>query len=92
MTGHKFHVPLADFKLTAADENNPLWLRIRGMLEAEVEVLRLKNDSDQNIAATTMLRGEIRLAKRMLALAVEAGPTSRLVDADEGADDAFPAS
>lgn len=91
MTGHKLHVPLNDFVLGQADEQNPLWLRIKGMLEAELEVLRLKNDSDQSIAATTILRGEIRLAKRMLALAVEAGPTSRHVDVDD-ADSAFPAS
>lgn len=92
MTGHKLHVPLSDFKLTAADLQNPLWLRIKGMLEAERDLLRIKNDSDQSIAATTILRGQIFLANRMLALAVEAGPTSRLVDVEHNADDAFPAS
>lgn len=69
---------LAGLVLTSADLDTQLWKRIATALEQERDEMRMKNDSSTlNVADTTLLRGEIRLAKRILARADEVGPESR---------------
>ena len=78
---------LENFVVSPEEANSRLWRRFMLHLAGQRELLREKNDSvSLPIADTTALRGEIRMVKRMLALAVEAGPSSRLVDGEEHPD------
>lgn len=62
--------------LTLADIRHPLWLRFMRSMQEELEYTRQQNDQHQDIAMTTLRRGRIELAKRILALADEVGPES----------------
>jgi hypothetical protein len=76
------------FPLTIAErQHDPRVQSLRRALEAELQALRIANDASEGIAETTLRRGEIRLAKRILAH-LEVGPESRPSDAD-GAELAF---
>lgn len=69
---------LSGLKLTREEVHGLLWRRIEAALREELTEMRAKNDSSLlNVADTTLLRGEIRLAKRILARADEVGPESR---------------
>lgn len=83
----------AEFKLTRTEAESALWrARLKPYLEAELATLREKNDSTGNdIKDTTLIRGEIRQLKRILALADEAGQEARQ-DEPQGPESAYPAS
>lgn len=77
------------FKLTREEARSPLWQKLAPFLVAEIKSMREANDSlTLSIADTTAKRGEIRFAKRILALADEAGPEARQSEAD-GPESAF---
>jgi hypothetical protein len=63
--------------LRPQDVRSELWQRLMAAIEDERTMMRAQNDSDMNIAETTLLRGQLRLASRILALADEVGPESR---------------
>jgi len=54
----------------------PAVRRIAALLAQELQEMREANDSPESIQDTTLRRGEIRLAKRILAR-LEVGPESR---------------
>lgn len=79
---------LSDLRLTREERDSKLWRKVAAHLAGELVLLRVQNDSvTLNIADTTAKRGEIRLVKRMLALADEAGPASRPSDGTVDTDD-----
>lgn len=78
---HANRPTLETFRISPEEAQSRLWMRFAQHLRGHLEHLREKNDSTAlGIAETTVMRGEIRLTKQMLALADEAGPASRLPD------------
>lgn len=73
---------LGDFYLSRAEAESPLWRRFHEHLGNELERLRRQNDSAEKIEPTTIRRGEIALAKRILALSPEVGPESSESEGD----------
>ncbi len=67
---------LSDFKLTVAERESAVWRRFHAHMDGQLGNLRQANDAG-DIAATTFRRGEIAMAKRILALSDEVGPESR---------------
>lgn len=62
--------------LNRSDERHPLVVAIVAALRQELEEMRQANDAPEGIQDTTLRRGEIRFAKRILAR-LEVGPESR---------------
>ena len=59
---------LADFRLSEADTNSGLWLRLKTHLTERLDLLRIRNDGDRSEIETAALRGEIRCLKQIIAL------------------------
>lgn len=57
--------------LTHDDRHSPAWGKLRRFLEAELESLRRHNDKARPEADTAWTRGEIAMAKKILALGVD---------------------
>jgi hypothetical protein len=72
------------FALTRAETESALWERLSAYLLADLTHLRERNDAVLDIRDTTLLRGEIRAVKRILALADEAGQESRQIESEDG--------
>lgn len=71
-------------ELTQLEADSQLWKRFHEWLAAErAELVERLCGCSLGIADTTVLRGEIRMADRILALADEAGPEARTTDPDE---------
>lgn len=68
---------LSDFRLTVAEARSPLWQRLEQCLSGELDYQRQQNDAMEDIAKTTLRRGQIAVVKRILALSDEVGPESR---------------
>jgi hypothetical protein len=79
-----------EFALTRAEVISPLWQRLSAYLTDELQSLRERNDNVQDIRDTTLLRGELRAVKRILALADEAGQESRQADEESFTELAIP--
>lgn len=62
--------------LNLDEKNHPLVKRLVAVLHVELTEMRQANDAPEPIQETTLRRGEIRLAKRILAR-LEVGPESR---------------
>ncbi len=62
--------------LTREELMYPAVRRIAALLAQELHEMRVANDNAESIQDTTLRRGEIRLAKRILAR-LEVGPESR---------------
>lgn len=75
--------------LSREEARSALWKKFALWIEGEIEQMREQNDSvSLGIAETTAKRGEIRFAKRILALADEAGQEARQSEA-QGPESAF---
>jgi hypothetical protein len=72
---------LSDFKLTVAEARSPLWQRLEQCLAGELAYQRQQNDAMEDIAKTTLRRGQIAVVKRILALSDEVGPESSASEA-----------
>lgn len=60
---------VSDFALSAADRNNPLWMRLKRRMEESRDELRNQNDSMHlGERETAFLRGRIAAFKELLAL------------------------
>ena len=59
------------FELTDTERNSALWGRLRRHLEDLLKDKRGKNDGEQDIIATSTLRGEIKCLKRIISLGDE---------------------
>src|SRR4051812_24655021 len=70
----------------------PLFRLIVAALEDELKLMREQNDVDSDIKNTTLLRGEIRCVKRILARTSEVGPVSRQSEHDDVPESASVAS
>jgi hypothetical protein len=64
-------------RFTDLEARTPLYKKVRAAVQAEFEELRDKLLHPSNIETTTLLRGEVRLAQRILARLDEVGPESR---------------
>jgi hypothetical protein len=74
-------VGISTIAVTRDERRLELVARLQGALRQEVALLREKNDSPMNdIKDTTLLRGELRAVKRILAQLDEVGPESRQSD------------
>ena len=54
-------------KLSLAERESALWLKIREELTGRLQILREKNDGDLDAAKTSEIRGQIRQCKEILA-------------------------
>jgi hypothetical protein len=72
---------LARFVLRKTEREHFLVKRFEQALREERETLRTQLEHPGDIAATTLLRGQITLLKRILARLDEVGPESRLSEA-----------
>ena len=74
---------LSEFKatMTLAEARSHTWRRLLSAVDGELAAMRKQNDFPEKIEATTLLRGRIDLAKRILALSDEVGPESRASEA-----------
>jgi hypothetical protein len=61
---------------------HPIFKKIVAALEQERERMRAELEHPANIESTTLLRGELRAVKRILARTSEVGPESRQSEAD----------
>lgn len=74
----KLPTSLSELHLKPSELNSPLWKRIEAAIRGELEAMRKQNDdTGMRIDQTTILRGRIDLAKRILALSEEVGPESQ---------------
>ena len=73
---------LAAAGMTPHDLNSPALAKFMTAMESELQRLREANDSSDDIKETTLRRGEIAMAKRILALTREVGLESAEPDAD----------
>lgn len=82
---------MSTFKLTREEVRSSLWQRLAPYLVQELAEMRAQNDSvTLSIGDTTAKRGEIRFAKRILALADEAGHEARQSEANSPESAIFP--
>lgn len=59
---------LTPFELTQGEKNHPLWIRLKAHFEAELEILRARNDSAMTDIQTATLRGQIKFCKAVVRL------------------------
>ena len=59
------------FALTAADRQNPVWLKVKGQYETRLQELRMKNDGQADAIATATMRGRIAEVKALLDLELD---------------------
>ena len=79
----KPNLGLAGFKLTREEAESPWWRRFHQAIEEELHLQRLQNDDPGlNIQATTVMRGQIGLLKRISARTTEVGLKSRPSEGD----------
>lgn len=69
--------------LTSHDRQSPVWTKLRKHMEAKLQALRIKNDTDLDPVATAKVRGEIRNLKNLLALGDTPDPVT-VADDDTG--------
>lgn len=81
---------LMALSFTADELRHPILRKLRAALAEERELMRDYLEPEQPIGSTSILRGELRLVKRILALTDEVGPESRQSEAT-GPESAFPA-
>lgn len=63
------------FELTTGEKLSPIWARLKAHFEAELQVLRARNDNPKlTEAETAALRGNISRLKAILALGVDRPP------------------
>jgi len=72
---------LAAVGMTRHDLSSPAMLKFMTAMESELQRLREANDGSDDIKETTLRRGEIAMAKRILALTREVGLESAEPDA-----------
>jgi hypothetical protein len=58
--------------LTTHDMASPVWVKLKKYMEARLQSLRIRNESDLDPIATAKLRGEARAIKNLLALSEKA--------------------
>lgn len=68
--------------MTQDDLNSRVMVKFMHGMASYLQLLRVQNDSADDIKETTLRRGEIALAKRILALTPEVGLESAELDAD----------
>ena len=56
-----------NLELTDADKLSSTWKRIEAHLRYKLDLLRRKNDNEQDATATTRIRAQIALVKDLLA-------------------------
>lgn len=61
-------IPKPPFKLSHTQRTSDTWAVLRLNLQAELDMLRNKNDSDLDPVQTAKIRGQISHVKAMLAL------------------------
>lgn len=66
--------------LNAFDLTSLAWIKLSKHIAAEIQRLRIKNDSDSDAVSTANTRGRIAAFKNLLAL----GNPDPAVEADEG--------
>lgn len=80
---------MSTLNLTREEARSALWQKLALWIEGELADLRTQLESPTlKIDGTTVMRGEIRFAKRILALADEAGQEARQSEA-QGPESAF---
>ena len=67
--------------LTPGDRQSAVWQKLKKYLDAQLEVLRKRNDADFDERKTAKLRGRIEAVKAMLSLGTDA-PQSPSEDAN----------
>jgi hypothetical protein len=82
MNGQTKDRGLAGLTFTREEKRHPAVQKLVAALAEELEIMRIQNDSVQNIEATTVLRGQILCVKRISARTLEVGPESRQSEAD----------
>lgn len=65
---------MTDRVIEKNDRQSAVWLKLKKHLEAELDVLRKKNDGNLDEVKTANLRGGIRQLKAILALENDAPP------------------
>lgn len=68
---------LAGLAFTREELRHPITAKLRAALQDELALLREQNDGTQDIARTTLLRGQIQCVKNISARTLEVGPESR---------------
>jgi hypothetical protein len=58
-------------KLLPRERNDALWIKIKTMVEVEIDTLRRKNDATSTDLQTEKLRGRIAALKDLLAIGEE---------------------
>lgn len=69
------------FHLSSGDLLSPTWIKLKKYMEARINTLHSRNDSDLNPIATARLRGEIASLKNLMAAAM---PPSVVADDELG--------
>lgn len=57
----------SELALTDTDKVSSTWRRIEAHLQAKLDLLRRKNDNDNDMEATIRIRAEIKVIKKLLA-------------------------
>lgn len=74
--------PAPPFRLTRQEIDSSAWIRLSGHLTEAVDSLRTKLERDLPEAETASVRGQIKMARKILELATEDRPPLAWVDAN----------
>jgi len=53
-------------ELSPDELRSRVWLKVRAFLQAELDALRIANDTDLDIIKTSQIRGQIKAVRRLL--------------------------
>lgn len=62
------------FALTQGDRQSQTWLKLKAHMEEKLKILRGQNDGELDPIQTAHIRGQIKFAKGLLALASDEPP------------------